>query len=158
MTESQSNRRYPRVVIRERSDDYCEFELHNTDASVANSLRRVITAEVPTIAIDLVEIEFNSTVLNDEFIAHRLGLVPLVSTAVRRMTSPFESVGDEDEWTDVEMSLNVKCTSDETMDVTSNDLVLDPEHPEVYPVGMPLGKPWEGLRHWNIKSMNLMDI
>ena len=36
---------------------------------------------------------------------------------------------------DVQMSLNVKCTSEDTMDVTSDDLILDASHPDVHPVG-----------------------
>ena len=69
--------------IRHLEADNCEFVLSGTDPSVANALRRVMLVDVPTIAIDLVEIEANSTVLNDEFIAHRLGLVPIVSSRVR---------------------------------------------------------------------------
>ena len=63
--------RLPDLKIRELRESYCEFVLSSTDVSVANALRRVMLVDVPTIAVDLVEIEQNTTVLNDEFIAHR---------------------------------------------------------------------------------------
>lgn len=124
--------RKPRVELRRVTHDYCEFVLSGTDCSVANAMRRVMVADVPTFAIELVEIEANTTVLNDEFIAHRLGLIPLESYHVDLARSVYEN---EDECTEIELQLNVFCTSDETIDVTSNDIILDPLHAEVKPVG-----------------------
>lgn len=75
---------------------------------------QVILSHVPTIAIDLVEIDENSSVLNDEFIAHRLGLIPILSRRAGDMKSPFESEGDDD-FTEVTFNLDMKCTDDSTM-------------------------------------------
>ncbi|KAJ8570072.1 hypothetical protein K7X08_006649 [Anisodus acutangulus] len=125
--EGVSYQRFPRIKIREVKEDFMKFELRDTDASIANALRRIMIAEVPTIAIDLVEIEVNSTVLNDEFISHRLGLVPL--TSERAMSMRFSRDCDacdgdgQCEYCSVEFYLRVKCLTDQTLDVTSKDLL-----------------------------------
>ncbi len=56
--------------------------LSESDVSFANALRRVMISEVATLAIEEVIIEQNNSVLHDEFIAHRLGLIPLDSRDV----------------------------------------------------------------------------
>jgi DNA-directed RNA polymerase II subunit RPB3 len=71
--------RNPNVKLIELKNDYASFELSNTDVSMANSLRRIMIAEVPTLAIEFVEFEVNTSAMQDEFIAHRLGLIPLRS-------------------------------------------------------------------------------
>ncbi len=71
------NQRFPKLEILSIQPHEIKFILSDTDTSVANAIRRIMIAEVPTLAIDLVEIAENTTVLNDEYIAHRLGLIPL---------------------------------------------------------------------------------
>lgn len=75
-----SKHRDPKVEILSLYPHEIKFILSETDTSIANTLRRIMIAEVPTLAIDLVEFHENSTVLNDEYIAHRLGLVPIKYT------------------------------------------------------------------------------
>lgn len=48
------------------------------DDSLANALRRA-SNEIPILAIDEIEIFKNDSVLYDEVIAHRMGLIPLVN-------------------------------------------------------------------------------
>lgn len=64
------------VKILERSENYLRFLIDGIDVSVANSLRRIMIAEVPSMAIDDVIIIENSSPMNDEALAHRLGLIP----------------------------------------------------------------------------------
>ncbi|VAI93339.1 unnamed protein product [Triticum turgidum subsp. durum] len=138
-----SYQRFPRVRIRELRDEYAKFELRDTDASVANALRRVMIAEVPTVAIDLVEIESNSSVLTDEFIAHRLGLIPLTSSAAMAMRLSRDcDACDGDgscEYCSVEFHLAARATdSGQTLEVTAMD--LRSTDPKVCPVDQRRGQ------------------
>ena len=79
------HQRFPKIEILSILQHEIKFVLSETDVSVANALRRIMIAEVPTLAIDLVEFHENSTVLNDEYIAHRLGLIPICYQAPETM-------------------------------------------------------------------------
>ncbi|KAJ0982020.1 hypothetical protein J5N97_010275 [Dioscorea zingiberensis] len=54
-----------------------EFDMIGINASLANAFRRILIAEVPTMAIDNVLMVNNTSVIPEEVIAHRLGLIPL---------------------------------------------------------------------------------
>ncbi len=53
------------------------FEFEKTHNTIVNSIRRIILDEVPTFAIEDVEVVVNGSPLYDETIAQRLGLVPI---------------------------------------------------------------------------------
>ncbi len=66
------------VRVKEKSDEEVVFDLIGVDAPIANALRRILLSEVPTMAIETVFVHDNSSVMHDEMLAHRLGLVPLL--------------------------------------------------------------------------------
>lgn len=55
------------------------FDLKGVDAPIANALRRIMIAEVPTMAIHKVYIYQNTSIIADEVLAHRLGLIPILA-------------------------------------------------------------------------------
>lgn len=66
-----------KIEILEKSDIRMRLLIEGTDAAFMNAVRRIVTSEVPSMAVDDVVIIENSSALQDEFLAHRIGLVPL---------------------------------------------------------------------------------
>jgi DNA-directed RNA polymerase subunit D len=60
-------------------DREARFLVHGLTPAFANGIRRAIIADVPTLAIDDVRVVENSSVLFDEVLALRLGLVPMTT-------------------------------------------------------------------------------
>jgi len=62
-------------------DREARFVVRGLTPAFANGIRRAIIADVPTLAVDDVRVVENSSVLFDEILALRLGLVPLTTPA-----------------------------------------------------------------------------
>lgn len=67
------------VTVIERTDRTVEFVARGLTPAFANGIRRAMIADVPTLSIDNVRMIENSSVLFDEVIALRLGLIPLTT-------------------------------------------------------------------------------
>lgn len=105
-------KRQIKVKIQSLSDDEIVFDLIGVDAAIANALRRILLAEVPTMAIEHVYIWNNSSIIQDEVLAHRLGLVPLsVDPREFQAFSADEEAEATDENTIV-FKLDVTCKFD----------------------------------------------
>ncbi len=76
-----------KIEILKLTQNTVEFLVTNTILSVANELRRAALTEVPTMAIDHVEITTNTSIAVDELITHRLENIPFYSKEASVMNS-----------------------------------------------------------------------
>lgn len=75
---------YPYTSTWDKNRDLVNFTIQGVHISVANSLRRAITSEVPTIGFrydphehSTIKITKNTTNVNDQMISHQLSLIPI---------------------------------------------------------------------------------
>lgn len=100
--------------------------------SFLNSIRRIMIAEVPTMAIEDVVIIENTSSLFDEYIAHRLGLIPLTANPKDfnfREECSCGGIGCSNCTVTLQLKAEAK---DEPLMVYSGDLISS--HQDVHPI------------------------
>lgn len=67
------------ITIIHKTETDIHFLVEGVDAAFANALRRTMLTKTPAMAVDEVLVLENTSVMYDEILAHRLGLVPLTT-------------------------------------------------------------------------------
>ena len=65
------------IKVLSSTEDKLVFDIKGIEPPLANALRRIMISEVPTMAIEKVRIWQNLSVIADEVLAHRMGLIPI---------------------------------------------------------------------------------
>ena len=122
------------ICVLEKSSNKLRLSIRGASLPLVNAIRRACYIEVPVMAIDIVEVFDNNTVLYDEIIAHRLGLIPLTSSeALKKYKRPEEcanaQLGDPDCY--VTLRLDAETGPREERVVYSGD--LETSDPDVKP-------------------------
>lgn len=118
-----------KVLEQDKKKGTMTFELGNTSPAFANALRRAMIEDVPTMAIEVVEFSNNSSVLYDEMLAHRLGLLPL-TTDLKSYVLPKDCKceGEGCARCTLELSMKTKAVGIVTADL------IESKDPKVVPV------------------------
>ncbi len=65
------------IKILSKSQRRIKFLLEKSNPAFANALRRIMKSEIPTMAVEFVDFEENTSGMFDELVGHRIGLIPL---------------------------------------------------------------------------------
>lgn len=122
-----------KIEVLEKTPTTMRIAVKDAEVPLMNALRRITLSEVPCMAIDEVVIIENSSILQDEIIAHRLGLTPL-KTSLEAYTLPEEcSCQNEFGCSQCRVTLTLDAEAkDGTRTVYSGELVS--EDSDVVPV------------------------
>ncbi len=147
MTNLNEDAEIMQIQVLSRHENLIRFMVSGISTAFANALRRAMMAEVPTMAIEDCMIVENSSIMFDEILSHRLGLIPL-TTDLDSYVLPEEcSCKAELGCNRCRVSLSLEAeTGEESRYVFSSE--LRSENPEVRPVSdsIPIAKLAPGQR------------
>ena len=114
------------LSIISQSEQKVSVKLKGIPIQYANALRRICLNGVPIYAIDTVDIIENSSVLADEGITHRLGLIPLKTDLSRSDESDSRIMLTLDSGDDTETGRTVTSA-----ELSSDDKVVKPSSDQI---------------------------
>jgi DNA-directed RNA polymerase subunit D len=129
------------VLKNEKKEGKLSFMLEKSTVSLANAIRRMAMEEVPVMAIEEVEIRKNTSVLYDEILAHRLGLIP-IKTDLKSYNLPSECPCKGAGCAQCQLKLSLKAKGPATV-YASEIESTDPKSVPVYPK-IPIAKLLKG--------------
>ncbi|XP_014667921.1 PREDICTED: DNA-directed RNA polymerases I and III subunit RPAC1-like [Priapulus caudatus] len=97
-----------KIDVKRLTDSEMEFDMIGIDTAIANAFRRILLSEVPTVAVEKVFIYNNTSIIQDEVLAHRLGLIPICADP-RLFEYRTEDQEEPTEMDTIEFQLKVRC-------------------------------------------------
>jgi DNA-directed RNA polymerase subunit D len=94
----------------EKKERKSKLLLKGTDATMVNCIRRAIMKNVPVLAVETVSIYHNDSILFDEFLTHRLGLLPIKTDLKTYKLGDKTKLVLQKEGPAVVYSGDIKCT------------------------------------------------
>lgn len=128
----------PVVTDFTQDDQYLRFTLENVNTSIANGLRRIILSEIPCVVFrtspyekNLVNIEINTSRMNNELIKQRLSCIPI---HIKDTAFPIsEYVVEVDAYNNTEDVQYVTTGNFKIRHVPSNTYLDDNKTREIFP-------------------------
>lgn len=96
-----------------------EFDMIGVHPALANAYRRLMLSEVPSMAFEKIYIYNNTSIIQDEVLAHRLGLIPIKADP-RLFEYRSEDSEQGTEHDTLEFELKLKCTRRKDIKDSSN--------------------------------------
>lgn len=107
------------VRVEKCDQESAEFDMIGVDAAIANSIRRTIHSDLSTLAIEMVYVSNNTSVIPDEVFSHRLGLVPLYYSGLLEAGHQPITLSNP-----IVLTLRVKNSSKQPVSVYASELTV----------------------------------